>query len=80
MWRENHPDADGNIRDHATLSQLIVLANLESMNSELIKLGISRAERAIRLNAMAIDQMKKLSEDDINNRLSGLDNNPSLLS
>ena len=80
MWRENHPDADGNIRDHATLSQLIVLVNLESMNSELIKLGISRAERAIRLNAMAIDQMKKLSEDDINNRLSGLDNNPSLLS
>ena len=80
IWRENHPDADGNIRDHATLSQLIVLVNLESMNSELIKLGISRAERAIRLNAMAIDQMKKLSEDDINNRLSGLDNNPSLLS
>ena len=80
MWRDNHPDADGNIRDHATLSQLIVLVNLESMNSELIKLGISRAERAIRLNAMAIDQMKKLSEDDINNRLSGLDNNPSLLS
>ena len=80
MWRDNHPDAEGNIRDHATLSQLIVLVNLESMNSELIKLGIPRAERAIRLNAMAIDQMKKLSEDDINNRLSGLDNTPSLLS
>ena len=80
MWRDNHPDADGNIRDHATLSQLIVLVNLESMNSELIKLGISRAERAIRLNAMAIYQMNKLSEDDINNRLSCLGNTPSLLS
>ena len=80
MWRDNHPDADGNIRDYATLSQLIVLVNLESMNSELIKLGISRAERAIRLNAMAIYQMNKLSEDDINNRLSCLGNTPSLLS
>ena len=79
MWRDNHPDADGNIRDYATLSQLIVLVNLESMNSELIKLGMSRAERAIRLNTMAIDQMKKLSEDVINNRLSGLGNTPSLL-
>lgn len=65
---------------YATLSQLIVLVNLESMNSELIKLGISRAERAIRLNAMAIYQMNKLSEDDINNRLSCLGNTPSLLS
>ena len=80
MWRDNHPDADGNVRDYATLSQLIVLVNLESMNSELIKLGISRAERAIRLNAMAIYQMNKLSEDDINNRLSCLGNTPSLLS
>ena len=80
MWRDNHPDADGNIRDYATLSQLIVLVNLESMNSELIKLGIPRAERAIRLNAMAIYQMNKLSEDDINNRLSCLGNTPSLLS
>ena len=77
MWRENHPEADGNMRDHATLTQLIVLVNLESMNSELIKLGMSRAERAIRLNAMAIDQMKKLSEDDINNRLADFDTSPT---
>lgn len=36
-WRETNPDEDGNIRDHATLNQLVVLANLESMNAELIK-------------------------------------------
>jgi len=69
MWREANPEAEGNIRDEASLRQLIVLVNLESMNAELIKLGMDRADRAVRLNAMAIDQMRKLSEDDINNRL-----------
>ena len=69
MWREANPEAEGNIRDQATLRQLIVLVNLESMNAELIKLGMDRADRAIRLNSMAIDQIQKLSEDDINNRL-----------
>lgn len=71
MWREANPEAQGNIRDQATLRQLIVLVNLESMNAELIKLGLDRPERAARLNKMAIDQLNKLSEDDINQRLIG---------
>lgn len=71
MWRDANPDAEGNIRDDASLKQLIVLINLESMNAELIKLGLPRTDRAVRLNAMAIDQLTKLSEDDINGRLLG---------
>ena len=57
MWRDENPDHEGNVRDDASLQQLIVLVNLESMNAELIKLGLSRPERAIRLNKMAIEQL-----------------------
>jgi len=64
MWRDEHPDSKGNIRDEATLNQLIVLVNLESMNAELIKLGLSRPERATRLNKMAIEQIKSLTLND----------------
>ena len=42
MWRDEHPESKGNIRDEASLRELIVLVNLESMNAELIKLGLSR--------------------------------------
>lgn len=76
MWREANPETDSNLRDQATLRQLIVLVNLESMNAELIKLGLGRPERAARLNKMAIDQLNKLSEDDINQRLLGDNNLP----
>ena len=69
MWRDANPEAEGNLRDQASLRQLIVLINLESMNAELIKLGLSRPERAIRLNAMAISQLTKLSEEDLQQRL-----------
>lgn len=61
MWRDSHPDSKGNIRDEATLKQLIVLVNMESMNAELIKLGLSQYERAIRLNRMAIEQINSLN-------------------
>lgn len=64
MWRDENPDLKGNIRDYATIQQLIVLINLESMNSELIKMGLSQSERAIRLNKMAIEQMKTLNKYD----------------
>ena len=60
MWRELNPELEGNIRDYATLHQLIVLVNLESMNAELIKLGFSQPDRAIRLNKMAIEQLTTL--------------------
>ena len=64
MWREENPGSKGNIRDEASLRQLIVLVNLESMNAELIKLGLSRSERAVHLNRMAIDHLRVLNESD----------------
>ena len=59
-WRSENPKATGNIRDYATIQQLIVLSNLESMNAELIKQGLSQSERLLRLNRMAIEQLTSL--------------------
>ncbi|MFC4994281.1 KilA-N domain-containing protein [Rubritalea tangerina] len=60
-WREANPELKGNIRDHATIEQLLVLANLESLNAEFIHMGLPSSERLIKLNAMAIRQMKSLT-------------------
>ena len=60
MWRKENPDKKGNIRDYASIEQLVVLSNMESMNSELIKIGISPNDRMGKLNNMAISQMKIL--------------------
>ena len=60
QWRDAHPDADGNIRDHAPLEQLVVLTNLESLNSVLIRQGLPQSERLTTLNVIAITQMKTL--------------------
>ncbi|MEG0016362.1 MAG: KilA-N domain-containing protein, partial [Gordonibacter sp.] len=60
-WRESNPDKSGNVRDYATLHQLIVLANMESMNAELILAGKDMSERALYLNAMAIRQLDALA-------------------
>jgi len=60
QWREQYPDATGNIRDNADIYQLIVLVNLESMNAELIKQGMAQKERLTYLNKMAIEQMRSL--------------------
>lgn len=62
-WRQAHPDNPGNIRDEASLQQLIVLANLESINAELIRQGVPQSERLLRLNASAIQMMKSLVGD-----------------
>ena len=59
-WREENSDAKGNMRDEATIQQLIVLSNLESMNAELIKQGISQNQRLVVLNKMAIEQMTSI--------------------
>ena len=69
QWRDANPDAKGNMRDHASLHQLVVLANLESMNAELLKLGKDRAERAAILNRMAREQMTALLDNATLNRL-----------
>ncbi len=60
QWREANPEADGNIRDVATLEQLVVLSNLESINAVLIHQGLQQTERLIQLNKIAITQMKSL--------------------
>lgn len=60
QWRAEHPEDKGNMRDHATTEQLIVLANLEAINAEMIRSGLSEDERVIRLNEAAITQMRSI--------------------
>ena len=60
QWRQLNPTVKGNIRDNATLEQLIVLSNLETMNAELIHEGLPRKERLFRLNQIAIYQLQAL--------------------
>ena len=62
-WRENNFDKKGNIRDYATLEQLVVLSNMESINALLIQQGLSQKERLTQLNKVAITQMKSLIEN-----------------
>ncbi len=62
-WRDQNPGKEGNLRDYANVTQLVVLANLESLNSELIRQELSQVERLIRLNKIAISQMKSLVEN-----------------
>jgi hypothetical protein len=69
QWREAHPDAEGNLRDHAPLEQLVVLTNLESLNSVLIRQGLPQPERLIKLNEIAISQMRTLLADNNIKRL-----------
>jgi hypothetical protein len=69
QWRDAHPDAEGNIRDHAPLEQLVVLTNLESLNSVLIRQGLSQQERLQKLNEIAITQMRTLLSDNNMKRL-----------
>ena len=61
QWREAHPGVTGNIRDCATIEQLVVLSNLASINSVFIRQGLPQSQRLRQLNATAIIQMKSLS-------------------
>ena len=60
-WRKANPGKKGNARDHAMVEQLLVLANIESMNAEFIHMGFSQGERLTRLNEIAIRQMRVLT-------------------
>lgn len=60
QWRNENPEAEGNIRDTATIEQLVVLSNLESINAVLIHQGLSQSERLLQLNQVAITQIKSL--------------------
>mgnify|MGYP002735453227 CR=1 FL=1 len=61
MWRDKNPDKKGNIRDFSAVEQLLVLANLENMNAEFIRMNIPQNKRLKRLNKIAIQQMKSLT-------------------
>ena len=60
QWRDDHPDAEGNIRDQANIEQLLVLANIESMNAEFIKMNLLQGERLLKLNEIAISQLNAI--------------------
>ena len=79
QWRAQNPDAEGNIRDYADIYQLIILVNLESMNAELIKQGISQGERLEYLNNMAIEQMNSLINNSSVQKFNSYINNDSHL-
>ena len=72
QWRDANPNEDGNIRDHATIYQLLVLANMESYNAILIQQGKSQAERMKLLHELAVQQMTTMSSLDLN-RLPGIE-------
>ncbi len=65
QWREANPKLDGNVRDHAGIEQLLVLANMEGMNAEFIHMGLAQGERLKRLNQIAIRQMQVLTASNL---------------
>jgi hypothetical protein len=68
-WRDDHPNEKGNMRDTATIEQLVVLSNLESINALLVSQGLLQGTRLVQLNKVAITQMKSILG---NNAVSGL--------
>ena len=69
QWREAHPELKGNIRDYASINELICLANMENINAVLIDEGVPQGDRLMRLNQIAINQMRVLENDDNRNLL-----------
>jgi hypothetical protein len=70
-WRDANPDKKGNIRDYANVSQLVCLSNLENLNALFINEGVPQPERLLKLNRIAIQQMKLLTDDTRILRLEG---------
>lgn len=64
QWRDKNPDKQGNMRDYANVSQLVCLANLETLNAYFIQQGLSQKERINFLNQTAIEQMRLLTTDE----------------
>ena len=69
QWREAHSELKGNIRDYASINELICLANMENINAVLIDEGVPQGNRLVRLNQIAINQMRVLENDDNRNLL-----------
>ena len=70
-WQKENKEKEGNVRDYASVEQLLVLANLESLNAELIRMNLNPTERTKRLNEAAIKQMKSLIDNNDVNKLHG---------
>ena len=68
QWREANPELKGNIRDYATINELICLSNMENLNAVFIEQNMSQRERLVKLNQIAIHQMNILESDDNQNR------------
>ena len=62
-WRDANPEKKGNIRDYATINELICLSNMENLNAIFIDQGLPQCERLIKLNRIAIQQMRVLEEN-----------------
>ena len=62
QWRDKNPDKKGNIRDYASINELICLSNMENINAVLTEDGLNQKERLIKLNKIAIHQMSILEE------------------
>ena len=69
QWRETNPDLKGNIRDYATINELICLSNMENLNAVFIEQGITQGERLVKLNQIAIHQMSVLESGDNDRKL-----------
>ncbi len=69
-WREANPNLKGNIRDYATMNQLICLSNLENLNAVFINEGLPQSDRLEKLNMIAIQQMRVLENYENHNMLS----------
>ena len=69
QWRDAHPDLKGNIRDYATINELICLSNMENLNAVFIEQGMAQSDRLVKLNQIAIHQMSVLESDDNDKKL-----------
>lgn len=61
QWRDANPEQEGNMREYASVEQLLVLSNIEGMNAEFIRMGLPQSERLTRLNEIAIRQIQLLT-------------------
>lgn len=68
-WRDKNPELEGNLRDYAEITQLVCLANLESLNAEFIRQKLTPSERLLQLNEIAITQLKSLAKADLVKKL-----------
>ena len=65
QWRDRYPDKEGNLRDYASINELICLSNMENINAVLIEEGLSQKERLTKLNKIAIHQMSILEDQSL---------------